>query len=138
MDCREFVESVNRDLASTGATCLAARIFWIRARVEERGGENKKKKERKKEEEKRRARSRSHRESGPLSRDARIQAQSIGLRVEEVRTGSSSDRDSTIFDVEFVESVPRAESGEPSRATLGESSGGVRWREIGFVAERAR
>lgn len=91
----------------------------------ERGGENKKK-GKEKDEEKRRARSRSHRESGPLSRDARIQAQSIGLRVEEARTGSSSDRDSTIFDVEFVDSEPRAELCNP------------RLQSGGFVGERSR
>lgn len=97
----------------------------------ERGGENKKK-GKEKDEEKRRARSRSHRESGPLSRDARIQAQSIGLRVEEARTGSSSDRDSTIFDVEFVDSEPRAELCNPRRV------GGVRWREIAVSSRNAR
>lgn len=49
-----------------------------------------------------RARSRLHRESGSLATLARIQAQSIGLRVEEVRTGSSSSA-ARFFDVEFGE-----------------------------------
>lgn len=52
--------------------------------------------------EKPRARSRLHRESGSLATLARIQAQSIGLRVEEVRTGSSSSA-ARFFDVEFGE-----------------------------------